>query len=167
MTASAAGRRGATARLRSRESRWRICSVSVTRSASTPRAARSRRRRRARTSGDASRKNLKRASGKTTVPMSRPSTTSGVASPMARWASRSTSRTTGTVAMRAASMPTCSVRTSPRMGTPLQHTVEARPLPDRLKVHWRHFSRNSSSGRVSAPGPSLRARQRNMAPVSR
>ena len=166
ITASVAGLRGATARLRSMSSRWRIISVICARSAGSPLACNSSKRRIPRTSGRASRKNLNRAVGNTTVPMSRPSATRPD-SPSDRCASFRQSRTTVDVARREASRPTSAVRISGPTGTPLHSNTECSPPPCSLKRKALQRARNSSSGNASAPGPRRRAMVRNMAPVSR
>ena len=115
---------------------------------------------------EASRKNLNRAVGNTTVPMSRPSATRPD-SPSDRCASFRQSRTTVDVARREASRPTSSVRISGPTGTPLHSNTECSPPPCSLKRKALQRARNSSSGNASAPGPRRRAMVRNMAPVSR
>ena len=87
---------GATGRVLSRRSRSDTSRRTSSNSAAVPRARSSSKRRCARTSTLAVRKNLASALGKTTVPMSRPSSTTPPAAPRFRCISSNASRTAGT-----------------------------------------------------------------------
>ena len=89
--AGAARPRGSSRARRAAGARSRIASASGP-SGSSPRSSV---RRRARSSTEASRKILRSASGRTTVPMSRPAMTIPPPSASARWRSRSAARSSG------------------------------------------------------------------------
>ena len=101
-TASSACRSGAVLRVRSCSSRAAISAATRFSAASSNGSPLCLRRRSARTSGEAVRKNLWRASGKLAVPLSRPSMTIRRSPAISRWTSSSQVRTSGRVAMREA-----------------------------------------------------------------
>src|SRR5215207_11548836 len=117
-TASSAARSGLCARLLSYVSR-RMRSAAVERWSSVPSC---RDRRQARASGDAVRKIFSPASGATTVPMSRPSTTTAPPPISSRWAATSSSRTPGAADTGLTAVVTAWERISASTGRPSTST---------------------------------------------
>ena len=177
VTASGAARRGESARLSSRASRAARSSrtvVNAVGASSGPLPEKSASRRWARASRSATRKNLTAASGKTTVPMSRPSTTTppsasrpatrgrrgAAARPSPRGRGRARSR-----ARRPQRPPACGPGRSrpPRRG---------RPGSGRSRVRAERRGRGAASAAAVSENGRLRSRNarptaRYMAPVSR
>ena len=156
-TASPARTSGETARSRSRRSRWRTSSSTSRKLQRVRLFARcSSRRRSARTSTEASRKIFSPASGKTTVPMSRPSITTPPLAPARRCSPTSTVRTPATTATRDAACDTVAERML--LGDVVavhQHAHAAvRAAPDR-------FASRAPAPRAS---PANRAARRRAAP---
>ena len=165
MTASSAGRSGDSARLRSRRSRSRISSTitcfstrccsavsgagswrdSVWRAVVCSMGAAWRKRRLPRTSGAASRKIFTSASGKTAVPMSRPSITTPPLAPSARCCSTIHARTRGWTETRDAADVTSASRMRCETSMPSSRT--------RLPSSWGSSTMRVASASASS-GPS-------------
>ena len=126
--ASSALRSGAAARVESRVSRATISALVCAASTGLPAAASSATRRRARSSVLAVRKNFASASGNTTVPMSRPSTTTPPAAPMRRCSPSSAARTSGSADTRDAPSDISGVRIAVVTSCPFSVTWLTRPF---------------------------------------
>ena len=93
-----------------------------------PRSANSRARRAARSSTEAVRKNLKRASGSTTVPISRPAITTGPSAAIARCCSTIAARTPG----NAATVETAAETSGSNNSVPVSRAVDLDAVTDRV-----------------------------------
>src|SRR5262249_45618939 len=146
LSASGACRRGAVVRVSSRWSLTIMSARTVVSSMSTPAALSSIHRRWARTSGAAVKKNFAAASGNTTVPASRPSTTTPPDAPMRRCSSRSAWRTSGSADTRDAPSEMSGSRTAADTSSP--------PISTRFFMPSMRKSTSSAAARAPSAGPS-------------
>src|SRR5712692_9060999 len=174
-TASAARASGETLRSRSRRSRSITSSKTSASVIFSPFSSCSLQRRSARTSGEASRKILSSALGKTTVPMSRPSMTTPPPAPARRCSATSTRRTPAMVAKRDAARATSAVRISCVTSWPSRNTEFFAPAASCSGVGGRSSmwlplasaSRRSWSAKETFVWMALRPTARYIAPLSR
>ena len=142
---AAAPPRGSSRARRGRRSR----PASSPASAGLPAARSSATRRRARSSAVAVRKNFASAFGKTTVPMSRPSTTTPPAPPIRRCRPSSAARTSGSAETRDAPSEISGVRIDEVSSSPLANT--------RFNVPSSRNESSRPSASDATPGPSSQA----------
>ena len=157
ITASPAARSGATARPRSRASRARSSSRTAAASAPSGSRPRSSIRRVARSSTEASRNSLRSASGRMTVPMSRPATMIPPSAASARWRGISAARTSGTMATADTAASTSCVLAASVASTPSIRTRVRRPEPSSASVTRSTRALRPGASSVATPSRSASA----------
>ncbi len=165
--ASSAGRSGLVGRLLSYSSRRRIAAAMAAMSFGDVRAS-CRARRSARSSGDAVRYTFNSASGATTVPISRPSTTMPPSPMRSRWAATSRRRTSGTADTALTAAVTCALRITLSIWIPSTATHSSSgSVPISRSAAAAHAATASASSSAMPSSSTAHVTARYIAPVSR